>query len=132
MRNERKIRQSSFTLMEMAIVVTIAGIIAAVAMVNYSTTIEKFRAKEGEETLITVVGAELRYGQEHHGIYTINMDALDVELRSSEYFNPPVLLVGGFMAQITRKDGSYTLSISNAEVITCSGGSSSLCPKLGY
>ena len=67
MRKKRKIWQAGFTLAEIAIVVIAVGIISSVGFVNYSTMIEKFRAKEGEQILIALFGAEKRYAQEHTG-----------------------------------------------------------------
>ena len=118
--------------MEMAIVVTIAGIIATVAMVNYSTTIEKFRAREGEEILIALFGAQKRYALDHGGTYTNNFANLDVEPRESPYFGIPV--VGTVvLVQVTRVGAptTYSLSINSLGVITCASAGT-ICQKLGY
>ena len=130
MRTKKKY-QKSFTLLELVVVFVVVGIVSSMAIVNYLNTIERIRAKEGEEILIALLGAQKRYAQENDGSYAGNISNLDVTTRTSAYFNTPAVSTTSPLAQITRTN-SYTLSISDTGNVSCSGGASGLCTKLGY
>lgn len=124
---------SGFTLLEIMVVLMITAALAAVALPRMSTTVERMRASEGEQVLLTLLAAQKRYAVNRGGFsYATALTQLDVDLRPLKYFGMPRLYNDiTKVADITRTD-SYTLAISSTAVITCSGGVANLCSKIGY
>jgi len=113
-----------FTLVEIIIVVIILGILAAVALPNYIGQKERFTAAEGVQTLTTLLSAQKRYAlePENNKAYATDISSLDVTIPSSPYFNvPSVANDAAAVASIARNTNAYTLSISEAGTISCSG-----------
>jgi prepilin-type N-terminal cleavage/methylation domain-containing protein len=137
MENDQK-QTAAFTILEMVVCVIVMGIIASIAYPRYLVSVEQFRAKEGDQILLSLYGAEKRYALANDGNYTANFAELDVEIRPSEIFEDPALSTTiNPLASITvrsdqTKFGQYTLSIYDTAAIYCSGGTSSICQKMGY
>ena len=114
--------KKGFTLVEIIIVVTILGILAAVALPHYVGQTERFTAGEGVQTLSTLLLSQKRYALENSDAYATTLASLDVTIPSSSYFDvPTVANDAGAVASIARNTGAYTLSISDAGAISCSG-----------
>lgn len=124
-------RRAAFTLAEMIVVLIILSVIAAVALPQYNATVEKFRAAEGEQILLAIFGAQKRFAMDNGGSYAGALSQLDIEFRPSSNFGSPAVSSTSPIAQITRT-GSYTLQLSDTGAITCTGGASGLCARLGY
>ena len=127
------ITEKGFTLIEIMTTLVIISVLVGLALPRYLIMVEKFRAKEGEQVLIALYGAQKRFSLENAGTYANALDDLDIEPRSSPYFNAltDADISSSPLAQTTRT-GSYTLSINNAGIIACSGGATGLCTKIGY
>ena len=77
---------AGFTLIELLVVVLIIGILAAVALPQYTWVVEKSRASEALAVLKTFRDAEEVYYMAN-GSYADNPEELDVKVPQSKYFN---------------------------------------------
>ncbi len=94
-------RSRGFTLLELMIVVIILGILASVAIPQFSKSVRRSRTVEARNAIGMVRGAELRYFQEW-GAYTATIGNLDVEdpsqtagIVANSRFNYAVVVGGG-------------------------------------
>lgn len=78
-----EVKNAGFTLIELLIVVLMIGILAAVALPQYETAVEKSRAAEGLTLLNSLVSAQESYKMAN-GVYSRDFDALDVSLPLQE------------------------------------------------
>ena len=126
--------QSAFTLLEITMVVTIIGIMAMFALPRYLNLLEKFRAKEGEHVLLTLLAAQKRYSIDNAGSYAALLSNLDVDIRDPENFAMPAVANNPAQLATIDRDGGgplYTLSINASGTISCSSGSG-ICVQIGY
>ncbi len=77
--------ERGFTLVELAVVVVIIGILAAFAVPKFLNSVERSKAAEAFNYLSTVQTAQERY-HARQGSYASSMAALDVDLPVLEYF----------------------------------------------
>jgi prepilin-type N-terminal cleavage/methylation domain-containing protein len=75
-----------FTLVELAVVVVIIGVLAAFAVPRFLSSVERSKAAESFNYLATVHAAQERY-HARQGTYATNITTLDTELGSLEYFS---------------------------------------------
>ena len=78
-------RSSGFTLVELAVVVVIIGVLAAFAVPRFLNSVERSKAAEAFNFLSTVQSAQERY-HARQGTYTTLLDNLDVEFVNTKYF----------------------------------------------
>ena len=117
--------QSGFSLIEIVVVCVLAGVFAGLAVPRLTGIVERGRAEEGRQLLSQVYGAQMRFWQEHNHTYPADLTAIDIDLRGNSHFKNLTLFADSVcrcQSAITRSDGSYTLTIDRAGVITCSGG----------
>lgn len=112
--------QRGFTLVELAVVVVIIGILAAFAVPKFLSSVERSKAAEAFNYLSTVQTAQERY-HARQGTYAENMSDLDVDLPVLEYFetngideSDPQTLQTQWSMTLTRKGasagyGAYTV-----------------------
>ena len=108
--------------MEILVVFVIAGVIAGFALPSYTTHVERVRASEGVQLLVSLLAAQERYRIENNA-YATSMASLDIDLPSASNFTVPPNLFNAAarVATIVRSDGSYTLCINSTGVISCDG-----------
>jgi len=120
----KKINQDAFTLIEIIIVVIILGIIASLGIPKYTGMYEKTRLGEGVQTLGVLRGAQKRYFLENDS-YATALNNLDVTIGTMKYFKDVKAAnnasATSYVAQLTRSDDSYTLSISTDGTYSCTG-----------
>ena len=125
-------RTLGFTLIELLIVIVILGALAALAIPTFSAQIERNRASEGAQLLMALMGAQKRYALDNNGAYTASYNALDMTVNAVNFINPPALSTANPIASITRTGNTYTLSITDTGIITCSVAGSAACRTAGY
>ena len=83
---KRNTRNSGFTLVELAVVVVIIGVLAAFAVPRFLSSVERSKAAEAFNFLSTVHSAQERY-QARQGTYSDSLDKLDTKMDLPQYFS---------------------------------------------
>lgn len=118
--------KKGFSLVELMVVILIIGVLAAIAVPQYTRTIEQGRRAEGVVNLDNIRKSELRYHQ-LYGTYTTDSSALDIDWPAPHYFSYVVNLADAsqFTCRATRTDTErpaaiavYTLQINQNGTVT--------------
>lgn len=80
--------RKGFTLVELAVVIVIIGVLAAFGVPRFLQSVEKSKASEAFNYLSAIQGSEERYLAQN-GVYASNISSLDVNLPSPQYFTVP-------------------------------------------
>lgn len=104
----RKMRKS-FTLAELSIVIVVIGILAIIAIPQFSKLLEKSKAKEAFTNLTAIYTAERLYHIDT-GFYTTDINDLDCFLRWQDWKLEEITCsdcATDFKARAERKSGRY-------------------------
>lgn len=113
-------RKKGFSLIEIIIVVVILGILAAVAIPKVLAPNERVRSTEGTQILSALLRVQKGYALENSGNYATELSALDITIPVLANFNAPTVANNASgVAAIQRSNSNYTLTITDAGVITC-------------
>ena len=84
--------RKGFTLVELAVVIVIIGVLAAFGVPKFLQSVEKSKATEAFNYWSTVQAAQERYIAQN-GVYwaTANSDTLDIVLPTLQYFSAPTI-----------------------------------------
>lgn len=88
----RRMTRKGFTLVELAVVIVIIGVLAAFGVPKFLQSVEKSKASEAFNYWSAVQSAQERY-MSQNGVYwaSSNSDNLDIQLPILQYFDPPTI-----------------------------------------
>ena len=86
--NVSRRRRAGFTLVELAVVIVIIGVLAAFGVPRFIKSVERSKAAEAFEYLSSIRTAQERY-QAQYGTYATNLIDLDIKNSTPKYFTVP-------------------------------------------
>jgi len=86
-KHEQRTRKG-FTLVELAVVIVIIGVLAAFGVPRFLKSVERSKAAEAFQFLAAVRAAQERYLAKE-GVYAEDFDDLDIQQRPPKYFEVP-------------------------------------------
>lgn len=84
--------RKGFTLVELAVVIVIIGVLAAFGVPKFLNSVERSKAAEAFAYLAALRTAEERY-QAKEGVYTEDVSKLDITMQPPKYFTPGTIAV---------------------------------------
>jgi type IV pilus assembly protein PilA len=128
--------RKGFTLVELAVVIVIIGVLAAFGVPKFLTSVERSKASEAFSYLSAVRDAEERYLAQQ-GVYATTLSQLDISVPSPKYFTVPSAITAvqdangnpTWSLQLTRdvtssSYGAYTVSFNQNGFDTSTANSS--------
>jgi type IV pilus assembly protein PilA len=101
-------RPSGFTLVELAVVIVIIGVLAAFGVPRFIKSVERSKAAEAFEYLASIRTSQERY-QAQYGTYATNVTDLDIESPPPKYFTVPLTFAA---ADTSSLQSSWTLTLT--------------------
>jgi len=86
-------RRRGFTLVELAVVVVIIGVLAAFAVPRFLASVERSKAAESFNFLSSVQAAQERY-HARQGTYAAQLTELDIKMTAPKYFSVGTIAAG--------------------------------------
>ncbi len=100
-------KRRGFTLVELAVVVVIIGVLAAFAVPRFIASVERSKAAEAFNYLSTVQASQERY-HARQGEYASTIADLDIKFTTPTYFTVGTILAGS----TTNLEDSWTLTMT--------------------
>jgi prepilin-type N-terminal cleavage/methylation domain-containing protein len=101
-------RKAGFTLVELAVVIVIIGVLAAFGVPRFIKSVERSKAAEAFEYLASVRTSQERY-QAQYGTYATNVTDLDIVSSPPKYFTVPTAFTA---ADTSDLQSSWTLTLT--------------------
>jgi len=138
---------SSFSLLEIILIITLMSVLAGLAFPQYTTVVERMQAKNAEKTLLDLYGAQQRYYLDNK-TFAVDLSELDVEPPQNPCFETPVAcspdndsdlcesedsIAEIERTQISTNDPKYILQIKQDMTVTCANPvPDHICSRLGF
>ena len=120
-------RRNGFTLVELAVVVVIIGVLAAFAVPRFMASVERSKAAEAFNYLATVQSAQERY-HARQGTYADDITALDIKFTDPKYFTVGTIAAGA----TTSLEDSWTLTLTRKGASAGYGAYTVIFTEQGY
>jgi prepilin-type N-terminal cleavage/methylation domain-containing protein len=105
----RKSIRKGFTLVELAVVIVIIGVLAAFGVPKFLNSVERSKAAEAFAYLSAIRDSEERYLAQQ-GVYAADPTQLDIGLQPPKYFTVPTSITTTAGTATTPPDWSLTLT----------------------
>jgi len=135
--------RKGFTLAEAITVVTIMGVLAALAIPRFNIVMQKMKNQEAIQILSTLYEPQVSYFKDF-GSYASDIDDLAIEMnKTPDNFGVPILYSSTTiqceinpartaLASMESDDTTYTLYLLDDASIGCVPCASNLCVKMGF
>jgi prepilin-type N-terminal cleavage/methylation domain-containing protein len=120
-------RHRGFTLVELAVVVVIIGVLAAFAVPRFLASVERSKAAEAFNYLSAVQAAQERY-HARQGTYADDVAKLDIKLTNPKYFSVGTVSAGGS----TSLEDSWSLTLTRKGASAGYGDYTIIFTEQGY
>ena len=108
--SRRRTVRKGFTLVELAVVIVIIGVLAAFGVPRFLKSVERSKASEAFAYLSAVRTAQERYTA-REGTYATNITDLDLKLQDPKYFTVPATFTAGSTGSL---QDSWTLTLTRS------------------
>jgi prepilin-type N-terminal cleavage/methylation domain-containing protein len=110
MKANKAIARTGFTLVELAVVIVIIGVLAAFAVPRFRASVERSKAAESFNYLASVQAAQERY-HARQSTYATNLTDLDIQMTAPKYFTVPETFTAGATGDL---EDSWTLTLTRS------------------
>ena len=121
-------RRGGFTLVELAVVIVIIGVLAAFGVPRFIKSVERSKAAEAFEYLAGVRTAQERY-QAQYGTYATNVTDLDIKSSPPKYFTVPATFTAGGTSSL---QDSWSLTLTRTGSSAGYGAYQVIFTETGY
>jgi prepilin-type N-terminal cleavage/methylation domain-containing protein len=110
MKTNKAVARTGFTLVELAVVIVIIGVLAAFAVPRFRASVERSKAAEAFNYLASIQAAQERY-HARQSTYATNVADLDIQMTTPKYFSVPLVFTAGASGAL---DDSWTLTLTRS------------------
>jgi prepilin-type N-terminal cleavage/methylation domain-containing protein len=110
MKTHKTITRNGFTLVELAVVIMIIGVLTAFAVPKFKAAIERSKTIEAFNYLTSIQAAQKRYHAKN-SVYAVNVADLDIQMAAPKYFTAPKTFTAGISGDL---EDSWTLTLTRA------------------